>query len=82
MAGMATLYHLATFAELRGEYSEAEAYSQEGLAMAQQLGQIDMESILFTVLGQVVFRCGYYVRATALLRARIAASLPVGKYGA
>lgn len=61
---MTVLRHLAAFADLCAEYSKAEDYGQQGLALAQELGQIDVESDLLTILGQVAFRRGDYVEAT------------------
>jgi transcriptional regulator with XRE-family HTH domain/tetratricopeptide (TPR) repeat protein len=63
---MTVLRHLAAFADLCGEYSRAEAYGQEGLALAQELGQIDVESDLLTILGRVAFHRGDYVESTIL----------------
>lgn len=61
---MIILRYLATSADLGGEYSLAEVYSQEGLALAQECGQIDVESDLLTILGQIAFRRGDYAEST------------------
>ena len=62
---MTVLRHLAAFASLCGEYSRAEAYGLQGLTIAQNLGQIDVESDLLTILGQVAFRRSDYAESTA-----------------
>ncbi|HEX3642783.1 MAG TPA: tetratricopeptide repeat protein, partial [Ktedonobacteraceae bacterium] len=62
---MTVLRHLAAFASLCGEYSRAEAYGLQGLTLAQDLGQIDVESDLLTILGQVAFRRSDYAESTA-----------------
>ncbi len=61
---MTALRHLATFACLCGEYSQAENYGQQGLTLAEELGQIDVESDLLTILGQVAFHRSDYAQAT------------------
>ena len=64
---MQLLRHLAEFANLRGEYSLAENYSQEGLSLARQMEQqYDAESALLTMLGLVAYHRGDYVRAKGM----------------
>ncbi|MEO8972078.1 MAG: tetratricopeptide repeat protein, partial [Ktedonobacteraceae bacterium] len=61
------LRHLADFANLRGEYTLAESYSSEGLALARQMGQQrDAESALLTMLGLAAYHRGDYTRAKGL----------------
>ncbi len=67
MGHMHVLRHLADFAEQRGDYAQAERYSQEGLDLAQQLGSPrNSESSLLTTLGLVSFHRGDYERAKNL----------------
>lgn len=67
---MHILRHLSAFAELRGEYTQAENYSQEGLQLARQFGmQSDIESALLTTLGLVAYHHGNYVQAKDLFEA-------------
>ena len=61
---LAVLRHQASFAELRGDYTQAERYSQEGLQLARELGgQVDAESAFLTTLGLVAFHRGDYALA-------------------
>ncbi len=62
---MTMLHHLATFADLCGENFQAQTYGQHGLALAQKFGQIEVESDLLTLLGQVAFRDSDYAQAKA-----------------
>ena len=63
---MTLLRHLAAFASLSGEYSQAEAYGQHGLALAQDLGQIEAECDFLAILGHVAFHRTHDTLATAL----------------
>ena len=63
---MTLLRHLAAFASLSGEYSQAEAYGQHGLALAQDLGQIKAECDFLAILGHVAFHRTHDTLATAL----------------
>ena len=61
---LAVLRHQASFAELRGDYAQAERYSQEGLRLARELGgQVEAESAFLTTLGLVAFHRGDYAQA-------------------
>jgi hypothetical protein len=61
---MTVLRHLAAFTNLSGEYSQAETYSQQGLTLAQDWGQIEAECDFLTVLGHVAFHRTHYTLAT------------------
>ncbi len=60
---MTVLRHLAAFASLSGEYSQAEAYGQHGLTLAQDLGQIEAECDFLAILGHVAFHHTHYTLA-------------------
>jgi tetratricopeptide (TPR) repeat protein len=65
---LAVLRHQASFAELRGDYAQAERYSQEGLRLAHELGgQAEAESAFLTTLGLVAFHRGDYAQAKKVL---------------
>jgi tetratricopeptide (TPR) repeat protein len=65
---LAVLRHQASFAELRGDYPQAERYSQEGLRLARELGgQGDAECAFLTTLGLVAFQRGDYAQARVVL---------------
>jgi len=65
---LAVLRHQASFAELRGDYGQAERYSQEGLRLARDLGgQGDAECAFLTTLGLVAFQRGDYAQAKVVL---------------
>jgi transcriptional regulator with XRE-family HTH domain/tetratricopeptide (TPR) repeat protein len=77
---MTVLRHLAAFACLSQEYSQAEAYSQHGLALAQDLGQIEAESDFLIVLGQVAFHRTHYALATTLYEQGLQLSRQLGTH--
>jgi tetratricopeptide (TPR) repeat protein/transcriptional regulator with XRE-family HTH domain len=58
---------LATFAELCGNYSQTREYCWQGLALAQQLGQNNIERDLLTTLGLVAFHEADYQQAQEML---------------
>lgn len=64
---LAVLQHQASFAELRGDYAQAESCSQEGLRLAHEMeGQIEAESAFLTTLGLVAFHRGDYTTAKGI----------------
>lgn len=64
---LAVLRHQASFAELRGDYTQAERYSQEGLRLARELGgQVEAESAFLTTLGLIAFHRGSYAQAKTI----------------
>ena len=61
---LAVLRHQASFAELGGNYTQAERYSQEGLRLAREVGnQDEAECAFLTTLGLVAFHRGDYTQA-------------------
>lgn len=55
-----TLLNLSTLATQRGNFSDAETYAEEGLKVAQSLGQDDLEIQFLQVLGSIRFNLGDY----------------------
>jgi tetratricopeptide (TPR) repeat protein len=65
---LAVLRHQASFSELRGDYRQAERFSQEGLRLARAMGdQADEECAFLTTLGLVAFQRGDYTQAKIVL---------------
>lgn len=65
---LAVLRHQASFAELGGDYAQAERYSQEGLRLARELGgQVEAECAFLTTLGLVAFHRADYAQAKIVL---------------
>jgi transcriptional regulator with XRE-family HTH domain len=76
---MMVLHHLATLAHLCGEYSQAESYSWEGLALAQELGQIAVESDLLIILGHVALHHGDAVESAMLCEQGLQLARQIGQ---
>jgi transcriptional regulator with XRE-family HTH domain/tetratricopeptide (TPR) repeat protein len=64
---LALLQPLATFAELQGDYIQAEAYCQQGLALAREFDQQQARCGLLATQASIAHRQGDYARSQIAL---------------
>lgn len=66
------------FASLQGDFQQAAALAEEGLALARSMGPRDMQSLCLVVLGEVALDAGAHERALKLYETGLGISRDLG----